>query len=149
MREREEGEIIPVSVEHSANWKEEEKYKVENAIDLDFETGSGTKGNTDGENFLKINLGEVKCVKQGKYLDDKGTSLATWTCTESGCKCESTYSGCSETTFTMTVSTEGGPNDLSPISDCKHGDTVKIERSTDEAWVVPEFVVIGRQGKYT
>ena len=81
-------------------------------------------------------------------MDKDGTSLTTWACTESGCECEeSIYMGCSESTFTMTVSTEGGPNDKSPVSDCKHGDTVKIERSTDEAWVVPEFVIIGRQGK--
>ena len=119
----------------------------ENAIDLNLETGSGTKSNADGQNFLKINLGEVKCVKQAKYLDRNGKSSVTWACTESGCECESHFMDCSENTFTMTVSTEGGPNDKSPMPDCKHGDTVKIERSTDDAWIVREFVVIGRQGK--
>ena len=53
--------------------------------------------------------------------------------------------------FTLTVSTEGAVSDLSdlsPVSDCRYGDTVKLEGVSVAKFWVPEIAVIGKEGKF-
>ena len=78
-----------------------------------------------------------------RYRSD-GTPFLTWTCTDTDCsKCVG--SDCSY--YTLTVSTEGAVSDLSPVSDCKYGDTVKLERvSGGDRFNVWEIVVVGESG---
>ena len=73
-----------------------------------------------------------------------GTPHLTWTCTDTDCsKCEGDY--CSD--FTLTVSTEGAVSDLSPVSNCKYGDTVKLERVVgSDQFSVFEIAIVGQPG---
>ena len=78
-----------------------------------------------------------------RYRSD-GTPFQTWTCTNTDCsKCVGDK--CDE--FTQTVSTEGAVSDLSPVSDCKYGDTVKLERvSGGDQFSAFEIVIVGQSG---
>ena len=49
--------------------------------------------------------------------------------------------------YTLTVSTEGAVSDLSPVSDCRYGDTVKLEKVDGGSFDVREIAVVGKQGK--
>ena len=65
----------------------------------------------------------------------------TWNCTETDCDiCEGKY--CDK--YTLTVSTEGAVSDLSSVSDCRYGDTVKLEKKDGSTLSVMEMVVIGK-----
>ena len=71
-----------------------------------------------------------------------GSPMETWTCTEDDCNCVGSY--CSY--YTLTVSTEGAVSDLSPVSDCKYGDTVKMEKGGDSWFTVYELAIFGQSG---
>ena len=72
-----------------------------------------------------------------KYYNDHHT----WTCTKDDCsKCVGKW--CKY--YTLTVSTEGAVSDLSPVSDCKYGNTVKVERIVVSWLCVWEMKVIGK-----
>ena len=142
---REAGEIIPVTAEHSATKNNDEaSYAAVRAIDLDLRTRSRTVPGSDGTIWLKLTLDKVYCVQQVmRYIDD-GTPLLTWTCTDTDCsKCVGAM--CSD--FTLTVSTEGAVSDLSPVSDCKYGDTVKLEKVDGDGLRVYEIAIVGKSGK--
>ncbi|KAL5265892.1 hypothetical protein ACHWQZ_G006523 [Mnemiopsis leidyi] len=71
-----------------------------------------------------------------------GNPDLTYTCTETDC---SNCVGISCSDFTLTVSTEGAVSDLSPVSDCKHGDTVKLEYvGSYDAFGVNEIAIVGK-----
>ena len=137
---RQAGEIIPVSVEQSATVNNDEaKYGAGNAIDLDLDTYSKTESGSDGTTWLKVNLDKVYCVQHVmRYIND-GTPYQTWTCTDTDC------SNC-VTGNSLTVSTEGAVSDLSPVSDCKYGDSVKLEK-VDGVIRVYEIAIVGKPGK--
>ena len=144
------GEISPVSAEQSATYNDNDAYySARFAIDLDFDTYSRVTTGPDGALWLMVILDKVYCVEQvTRYLsiDDP---LQTWTCDAKDCaKCVGTRCN----SFILTVSTEGTFPDLSSVSDCKHGDIVKIERidGTDRI-TVKEIAIIGKSGfqKYT
>ena len=119
------------------------KYAAGLAIDLDYETRSFTVPGTDGKSWLKITLDKTHCVKTVIWFMEDRNAHLTWTCTENDCSnCEGDY--CSY--YTLTVSTEGAVSDLSPVSDCKYGDTVKLEKVIDEGFYVYEMVAVGKQG---
>ena len=83
------------------------------------------------------------CVKQLIWYRNDGTPVFTWTCTETDCSnCVGEY--CS--IFTLTVSTEEDVSDLSPVSDCKYGDTVKLERVDGNGFYVREIAIVGKSG---
>ena len=83
------------------------------------------------------------CVEQVIRYRDNGTPAPTWTCTETDCSnCGGKY--CSY--YTLTVSTEGAVSDLSPVSDCKYGDTVKLERVSGTGITVREMAIVGKSG---
>ena len=144
IRERVTGEITPVKAEQSATKDNNEVlYGAGNAIDLDLDTQSYTRANSDGTHWLKITLDKVHCVKQVIWYTSSGNPFQTWTCTESDCSnCVGKY--CSY--FTLTVSTEGTVSDLSPVSDCRYGDIVKLEGSSG-SFMVQEIAIIGKEGK--
>ena len=142
---REDGEIIPVSVEDSATKNNNEaKHGVGNAIDLDLDTDSKTVRGSDGTMWLKLTLDKVYCVQQVIWYSNNGTPLRTWTCTDTDCSnCE----GNSCRYYTLTVSTEGAVSDLSPVSDCKYGDTVKLKKKSGYSFLVIEIAIVGKSGK--
>ena len=124
---READEITPVSAEHSATHNNDEAiYGAGRAIDLDLVTRSFTGAGSDGAIWLKLTLDKVYCVQQVIWYEYRdGTSHLTWTCTNTDCNnCVGNY--CIR--YTLTVSTKEAVSDLSPVSDCKYGDTVKLKR---------------------
>ena len=147
-RVRVAGEIIPVSVEQSATQDNDEvKFGVANAIDMDLDTLSVTETDSNGNTWLKITLDKIHCVEQVIRYKNDGTPAFTWTCTDTDCSnCENGDDFCQY--FTLTVSTEGAVSDLSPVSDCKYGDTVKLEKSVKNQFKVHEIAVLGKEGKY-
>ena len=102
-------------------------------------TYSYTVPGTDGASWLKINLDKVYCVETVIRYISTGAPILIWTCGKDDCSnCVGAY--CSY--YTLTVSTEGAVSDLSPVSDCRYGDTVKLERN---GWLrVYELAVIGK-----
>ena len=82
---------------------------------------------------------QVHCVQFVTNIDAE----RTWRCTKNDCSnCEGT--GCSD--FTLTVSTEGAVSDLSPVSDCKYGDTVKLEKIDGGIFHLLEIAIVAKQG---
>ena len=84
------------------------------------------------------------CVEQViLYLSD-GTPFLTWICTDTDCSyCVGSW--CSY--YTLTVSTEEDVSDLSPVSDCKYGDTVKLEKVRGDSYFsVYEIAIVGKPG---
>ena len=143
---RQAGEIIPASAEQSATQNNDEaKYGAGRAIDLDLDTYSRTVAGSDGTLWLKVTLDKVYCVEQVIWYRNDGTPFQTWTCTDTDCsKCVG--SRCSY--YTPTVSTEGAVSDLSPVSDCKYGETVKLERVVSGSVIfVAEIATVGKSGK--
>jgi len=86
-------------------------------------------------------------VEQVLGLSSSGNPSTTWTCSDTDCSTCEGGSLCSY--FTLTVYTEGAaPDNSSPASSCKYGDTVKLE-STYGSLTVQEIVIIGKQGETT
>ena len=144
-RVREDGEIIPVSVEQSATKDNNEaSYGAGRAIDLDLGTRSRTEPGSDGTIWLKLTLDKVYCVQQVIRYRSDGTPLLTWTCTDTDCyNCVGDY--CND--YTLTVSTKEDVSDLSPVSNCKYGDTVKLERvSGSDQFSAFEIAIVGQPG---
>ena len=80
------------------------------------------------------------------WYNQDGTRRYTWTCTDIDC---SNFVGGYCHQYTLTVSTEGAVSDLAPVSDCKHGVTVKLKKSYKNAFIpVNELVIVGKQGNF-
>ncbi|KAL5264017.1 hypothetical protein ACHWQZ_G005193 [Mnemiopsis leidyi] len=71
--------------------------------------------------------------------------LSTWTHTDTHFNCLG--SACKS--YTLTVSTEGAVSDLSPVSECKHGNNVKLHLQSvyDDQIYVYEIAIVGNPGK--
>ena len=83
------------------------------------------------------------CVKELIWYANDGNPYQTWTCTDTDCSnCEGDY--CS--IFTLTVSTEEDVSDLSPVSNCKYGDTVKFERTDGYNFLLIEIAIVRKRG---
>ena len=122
------------------------KYGAGNAIDLDLQTYSYTVAGTDGTSWLKVTLAEEHCLQKVIWYPANGTPFLTWTCNKDDCSnCVGQY--CSA--MTVTVSGEGSVTDLPPVSNCKHGDTVRLEKVSGEGFGVHELAIIGKPGKST
>ena len=121
------------------------EFAAEHAIDLDLETESRTTADSEGVVWFKLTLDQVNCVQQVIQLSSDGGYARTWTCSDADCSiCD--YSKCSK--VTVTVSTEGAyPDILASTSDCKYGDTLKLERGDDRTELgLWEIAVISKQG---
>ena len=144
IRERQPGEITPVSAEQSQTYDDNEKCcAASHAIDLDLNTWSYT---TYGSSWLKVKLEKTFCILQVVSYYQDGNPLDTWTCSSTKCSaCEGDY-GCY--LYSLTVSSERTSSDGRPlVSDCKYGDTVMIERTDGGAFSAAELAVIGKQGE--
>ena len=144
MREKEIGEITPVSAEHSStDGGDEVNHSAASAIDMDFGTFSKTISGSSGTSWFKVTLSKVYCIQKATWYSDSIDSVwLSWTCTDRDCKdCEGAY--CDY--YTLTVSNDGTAPNISPVSDCRYGDTVKMDYSYSSAFGVYEFVVIGKQ----
>ncbi|KAL5250583.1 hypothetical protein ACHWQZ_G016345 [Mnemiopsis leidyi] len=141
IRQRVAGELTPEGAEQSATKEDdEEQYGAGNAIDMDLETWSYTLAASDGTSWLKMTLDKVRCIEKGIWHTNTGQPLHTWTCTDSHCNnCEG--SKCSD--FTLTVSSDGAASDFPSFTDCKYGDSVKLEGV--EGFAVRELAIIGKQ----
>ena len=145
-RNRIAGEIIPVSAEHSATKSNSDlSYGAGKAIDLAQSTASQTVSGSYRYPWLKLNLDKVHCVHQVITYFNNGKPSETWTCTNSDCSnCEGSY--CRR--YTLTVRTNKAVSDLPPVSDCKYGDKVKLERVVAGDLKVYEIAVVGKPGKF-
>ena len=134
-----------MKAEHSATYNNDEVNNgAANAIDLNLDTFSYTVRGSDGTVWLKLTLDRVYCVEQVIRYSSDGTPNLTWTCTDTDCSnCVGGW--CSY--YTLTVSTEGAVSDLSPVSDCKYGDTVKVDKVTGGQAGVYEIAIVGKPGK--
>ena len=130
-------------MEHSASKDNDEVNNgAGRAIDLDLSTYPRTVAGSDGTVWLKLTLDKAYCVQQVIWYSTNGLPVLTWTCTDTDCsKCVGDY--CSD--FTLTVSTEEDVSDLSPVSDCKYGDTVKLKR-VNGGFTVHEIAIVGQSG---
>ena len=85
-------------------------------------------------------------VIQLRSNGDPADPRYSWTCSDTDC---STCGGWSCHSYTLTVYTEGvAPDNPSPASSCKYGDTVKLEW-TYGSFGMYEIVIIGKQGETT
>ncbi|KAL5252322.1 hypothetical protein ACHWQZ_G015180 [Mnemiopsis leidyi] len=146
LRVRKDREITPVSVVQSATKDNDEaNYGAGRAIDMDLGTSSLAVAASDGTYWIKISLDHVHCIQEVTFVNPLTTS--TWTCTEDDCNdCVGNY--CQY--LPLTVSTEGAPPSYFPsTSDCKYGDTVKLEmtHSSHDRLTVKEIWIIGKQGE--
>ena len=142
---RDAGEITPVRAEQSATYSNNEAlHGAGRAIDLNLDTYNHAVAGSDGTFWLKLTLDKVYCVEQAIWFLSDGIPFQTWTCTDSDCSnCVGDY--CSS--YTLTVSAEGAVSDLSPVSDCKYGDTVKLEKVSGDSFGVYEIAIAGKSGK--
>ena len=119
-------EIVPVRAEHSkALYNDQANYNAGRAIDMNFGTHSYSDAGSDGKFWWKLNLGQVHCVYQVINLDHVGNTYRSWTCYENHCSA-CAGSNCHVITA-MTVCIEGAVSGPPPHSDCKYGDTVKLD----------------------
>ena len=141
---REAGEIIPVSAEHSATRNNDEvNNNAGRAIDLDLDTYNEAVAGSDGKFWLKVTLDKVHCVHKVMIYGP----AYTWICTNIDCStCMTTLSHLCEQ-WVLTVSTDEAVTDLTPDSNCKYGDTVKLEYDHGTWFFVPEIAVVGKLGK--
>ena len=146
MRERVSGEITPASVEQSATFNDDAaNHGAELAIDMDLGTAYiADLGPDTYLPWLKLSLVKLHCVESVIIYDSLGDPLITWTCSEEDCDiCTDTQGHCNS--YSLTVSTEGAAPYLSSISDCRFGDTVKVE--CNDAFSVTELAIIEKQGQ--
>ena len=153
LRERVTGEITPASAEQSASLEDDEtNHGAGLAIDMDLGT-SNTAVSTGlflvdiftGREppWLKVNLGMLHCIQHVIMYDSDGNSLLTWTCRDEDCgECDG---GNYCDSYTITVTPEDEIPVPSSISDCKFGDSVKVDSNED--FSVPEIAIIEKQGK--
>ena len=136
-RERLAGELVPVSAEQSATFRDdEEMFGAANAVDLELDNYSFPEPGSDGATWLKLTLDQVHCVEQVVWIDYDGSPFITWTCSDGDCStCEGEGEECS--VFLLTVYTEGAS-----LSDSQCGDTLKIEKIKSGDYVFSEIVII-------
>jgi hypothetical protein len=145
-RERKTGEVIPVSATMSGTYDE---MPAKNAIDLDWNTYSYSSRGSDGAAWLKLTLDRVYCVTQATAYYSAGYSSpgGTWTCSKSDCSpcSRSDAYWCSRVSLTVSIE-RATSNNLTSYSDCRYGDTVKIEEINDEGpFIMYEIVIQQKQ----
>ena len=136
-------------MEQSASKDDNEaKYGAGLAIDMDLETTAIAKAGSDGKVWIKVKFSEVHCIHQVaryvKYTSAYYTYI--WTCTGDHCEECGGKIGMSCNVFTLTVSTEETATSNPPsVSDCKYGDTVKLEIKSKHL-IASELWIVEKQG---
>ena len=150
IRERKDGEIIPSSVENSRNYvKDNVEFVAENAVDLNFVTMSRAEAGDAGTYWTKLYFDKPYCVEKVEEYNGDGSNQYVWTCTNVDCSgCE----GGNCPVLTLTVTKERSQEEGPTASDCKFGDTVKLELdktyadNTRGVLAVIELVVFQKTG---
>ena len=107
---------------------------------MDLDTVTYTELGSDGKTWFKVILDKVHCVEKVIRFNQDGSPLRTRSCSENDCsKCE----GKNCNLYTLTVK----GSDLAPVSGCKHGDTVVIDRLDLRWFKVCEIAIVGRPSK--
>ena len=168
MRTRVPGEIVPLSAEQSSTkYGNDKEYGAQLAIDLDLETKSNTGKLSDisktasrslskttrqssgesrtGSMWLKIRLDGAHCVRKVFTISLSGEEKVAWFCHNNGCSCDGSCNG----DLTLTVNTEGGNSGTFSLkTNCKHGDTVKLQKVySGRSLGVAELAIIGKLPK--
>ena len=136
--------MVPVSAEQSKT--RDDNHAARFAIDLDYGTYSSGSVGSDGELWLKVKFDKVYCIKKvimyRSYDPDH-----TWTCTSMDCStCQANTGNNYCDDYVLTVTSERSSSDGQPVpSDCKYGDTVKLQY-TGSLWFlqVYEIATIGK-----
>ena len=152
LRQRYANEIVPKRAEQSHTLDDNEWLNgAGKAIDMNLETGSYAFTKASGSSsttpmWLKIILDQVHCVHQVIWDNRHGSSYQkVWTCNSEGCgTCIGTYCN---TRFTVAVLTEeaGEGAQQFDVSDCKYGDTVRMDFTKSHSSNVDEMAIIERQ----
>ena len=128
--------------------------KATNAIDLDLDTETVAGTNGDSKNWLKITLDQVYCVEHVIEYNQDGTNQFKWTCSQDNCdQCgDGTQQNlCHKFSLTVNIESEDPTYDFPIQTNCKNGNTVKLERVDSTAQVstitVAEIAVFGQIGK--
>ena len=119
------------------------KYGGGNARDMDLKTAAWTAADSTGTFWLKMVLEKVHCGRKVKWYNQNNIIERKWTCNQDNCN-NCNGNNCRD--FTLTVSTEGAVSDLSLVSDCKYGDTVKLENISGGQFGVIEIAIIVKEG---
>lgn len=147
VRQRVPGEVTPASASQSGTPSDDEVNSGPGrAIDLHLGTYSQPEADQDGKSWLIVNLGgtNIHCVQKVLRYSSLSYSSHNWTCTGNNCsKCEGEL--CED--YTLTVSAEEA-HYLSPISYCKYGDTVKLEKNEVGEFTVYELAIIVKEGNF-
>ena len=124
-----------------------------NAIDLDLDTSTVTGTNDDGENWLKITLDQVHCVEHVIEYNQDGTNQFKWTCSQDNCD-QCSYGTqeqyCNKFSLTVNIESEDPSYDFPSQTNCRNGNTVKLERldfAERDTFTVAEIAVFGQIGK--
>ena len=140
-RERDTNEIIPASARQSRTVDGNDADK---AIDLDFSTRSFTRPARDGTgSWLEITLPVLSCIERVVWYWSDGDPGITFTCT--GTDCSRCKGYCRR--YTLTVSTVISTDSIPQPTDCRLGDTVRLEGTDGISFLVDELAVIGEQGE--
>ena len=115
------------------------------AIDLHLGTYSYSAATEDGKSWLKVTLGKQHCVQEVHRYSSSSYPSQNWTCSENGCS-DCVGNPCND--LTLTVSNEGAVSNLPSISDCRYGDTVKLERNDAGEFAVYELAIIAKEGNF-
>ena len=122
-------EIIPVTAEQSRTVNDDEhNHNANKALDTNFGTCSYAVDGEGGKIWWKANLGQVHCVDRINEYLASGSQSRAFSCTGTGnsCVCDS---GSCNGPYVATVVTETDTSYPASLSDCKYGDTVKLDSS--------------------
>ena len=109
-----------------------------NVIDLDFTTFSKTAAGTDGKTWFRFKLDRTQCVKKVWSFQHNGEYRRYWTCASTGCTaCEGDR--CNIFALAVYIESAGGEEDFPTLPDCRYGDTVQVERTSDDGNKLTEY----------
>ena len=146
---------MPAGVEISGGTKSDDNLNpASHAIDLNLSTMARVaERDSDRKYWLKVKLDRVYCVEKVMYLQTDSSLDLTWSCTQADCSTclaeGDEWNFCKH--FSLTVYEEKVPGEkFGLVSDCKLGDTVKLERIHPPGrFNVNEIAIFGKQGKIT
>ena len=134
-------EITPSRAEQSGTkYNDEAEYGAHLAIDGDIDTRTSTAGGTD--QWFKVVLDGLPCVREVKWYYESRTPETTWTCAGDSCTCGGSYCSWS----TMDIATVGVYETRSK-SGCKYGNSVKLTFSASFFVAISEIEITGITGK--
>ena len=146
MRDRSDDEVIPVSAQVSRVITG----KASHAIDLDLSTAVNFGKAPDDRVWMKITFDQIYCVDNVIEYERDGSNQFKWVCSQDDCSvCENKRSDtCKKLRLTVELENVSADLPLSGSADCKHGNSVQLERVLwdTETLKVAEMAVFSRKG---